>query len=314
MSFHLYAESGQNKLPALSLNKKINDPALYIPDKGLVSAVNVALNLGMPLLLTGEPGTGKTQLAHHVAHFFSLDDVLVFNAQTTSTAKDLFYRYDALGHFQYSQTQKETLAPEAIEKNYIKYEALGQAIKGDKRRVVLIDEIDKAPRDLPNDVLAALEDLKFKVPETGASFSANSDNRPIIIMTSNSEKNLPEAFLRRVIYYHITFPDAATLVRILQSKVDGFGTDGQRDALDAIIGHFEMIRKKDQIKLRKDPATAELIQWASLLRNIAFNPLGLNKIEALSPEEKELLKMSYSVLAKNKEDLKVLHQYIDKGR
>jgi MoxR-like ATPase len=314
MSFHLYAESGQNELPPISLNEKINDPALYIPDKGLVSAVNVALNLGMPLLLTGEPGTGKTQLAHHVAHFFSLGEVLVFNAQTTSTAKDLFYRYDALGHFQYSQTQKETLAPEAIEENYIKYEALGQAIKSDERRIVLIDEIDKAPRDLPNDVLAALEDLKFKVPETGASFSASASNRPIIIMTSNSEKNLPEAFLRRVIYYHIAFPDAATLVRILQSKVEGFGSDGQRNALDAIITHFDMIRKKDRIKLRKNPATAELIQWASLLHKIDFNPLGLQSIDSLSQEEKTQLKMSYSVLAKNKEDLHVLHQYIDKGR
>lgn len=314
MSFHLYAESGQNSLPNINLNDKINDPVLYIPSARLVSAVNVALNLGMPLLLTGEPGTGKTQLAHHIAHYFSLGKVLVFNAQTTSSAKDLFYRYDALGHFQYSQTQKEALSDQQVEQKYIKYQALGEAIRSNSRKVVLIDEIDKAPRDLPNDVLAALEDLQFTVIETEKQYTADADNRPIIIMTSNSEKNLPEAFLRRVIYYHIDFPSAETLLRILQSKVEGYGEANGKKQLDALIEHFEMIRKRDHIKLKKDPATAELIQWAALLKKLGFDPLKLSNLKSVSDKEREQLRISYSVLAKNKEDLRILEQFLDKAR
>jgi MoxR-like ATPase len=314
MSFHLYAESGQNSLPKINLNDKINDPVLYIPGDRLVSAVNVALNLGMPLLLTGEPGTGKTQLAHHIAHFFSLGKVLVFNAQTTSSAKDLFYRYDALGHFQYSQTQKEALSDQEIEHKYIKYQALGEAIRSNSRKVVLIDEIDKAPRDLPNDVLAALEDLQFTVTEIDKQYTADPDNRPIIIMTSNSEKNLPEAFLRRVIYYHIDFPSANTLLKILQSKVEGYNGENGKAQLNALINHFEMIRKRDEVKLKKNPATAELIQWAALLNKLGFDPLKLSHLKSINDTEEEQLRMSYSVLAKNKEDLRTIEQFLEKAR
>ena len=306
MSFHLYSESGQRKLPKIELNKKINDPRLYLPPKGLVGAVNVALNLGQPLLLTGEPGTGKTQLAHHLAYYFDLGKVIVFNAQTTSTAKDLFYRYDALGHFQYSQTQTEPLTPEQVEEKYIRYQGLGAAIRSQSRRVVLLDEIDKAPRDLPNDVLAALEELRFDLPEIGKSFETTADNRPVIIMTSNSEKNLPDAFLRRVAYFHIEFPAAGDLLRILQQKLDGFDWEDGKKQLDAIITHFEMIRAKDRVKLKKDPATAELIQWAALLRKMEFDASKLNNLSGLAAEEKEQLSLSYSILAKNKEDLKAL--------
>ena len=260
MSFHIYRDTGQAELPGSAPNPKLQDASLYMPPKGLQSAVNVALALGQPLLLTGEPGTGKTQLAYHLAYFFGLGKPLVFNAQTTSVARDLFYRYDALGHFQYSQTQKNALSPDDVEARFIRYQALGEAIRHQQKAVVLLDEIDKAPRDLPNDVLAAIEDLRFDVPEVGKTFASAADARPIIIMTSNSEKNLPDAFLRRVVYYHIPFPDHRSLLQIVAQKVDGFDEKG----LDALVAHFENIRSGTEVKLRKNPATAELIQWASL--------------------------------------------------
>lgn len=299
-TFQLYAREGKGALPEINLNPKLNDPDFYLPDPGLVNAVNVALNLGQPLLLTGEPGTGKTQLAFHVAKFFDLPAPLVFTAQTTSTARDLFYAYDALGHFQYSQTSKEQLDQDALEKRFITYRALGKAIRDQQRYVVLIDEIDKAPRDLPNDVLYALENLEFNVPEADRTFKADPAKRPFVIMTSNSEKNLPEPFLRRVAFYHINFPDDETLLRILQSKTEGY-TAAQ---LQPLVKLFDAIRNGRKTKLKKKPATAELLNWVDLLRRLDFKPEELTK--GLTAGGKEKLAVSWSVLAKNKEDLDML--------
>ena len=297
--FNLYNDTTtQAQLPILSLNNKLTDPTLYVPSKGLMAAVNVALHLGQPLLLTGEPGTGKTQLAHHLAYFFNLGKPLVFNAQTVSQAKDLFYRYDALAHFQFAQTQKEPLTPDEVEWRFIRFHGLGKAIHDDVKAVVLLDEIDKAPRDLPNDILAAIEELSFEVPEIGKTFTASADNRPIIIMTSNSEKNLPDAFLRRVVYYAIPFPDAATLLKIVSAKIGGY-TEG---SLKKLIAHFEDIRSGKTVRLTKNPATAELINWVALLHKAGFEAEKIE--EELSGKDRETLLMSYSVLAKNREDLK----------
>ncbi|MCB9266457.1 MAG: MoxR family ATPase [Lewinellaceae bacterium] len=305
-NFRLYDNTAQRELPRIPRNARLDEPSLYRPSEGLINAVNVALALNQPLLLTGEPGTGKTQLAHHLAWFFQLGEPEVFNAQTTSTARDLFYRYDALSHFQYSQTQKEILSAGEVEEKFITYQALGRAIRDNQRIVVLIDEIDKAPRDLPNDVLAALEALRFYVPETGKAYTADPDNRPVIIMTSNSEKNLPEPFLRRVVYYHIPFPEPETLLDILQLKVEDFPKAG----LSAVVEHFDLIRKGRRVKLRKNPATAELIYWAMLLQQLGFPAEKLSDWPSLSREEKEMLAVSYSVLAKNKEDLAELRNMI----
>ncbi len=305
MAFELYTADGQTDLPAPQFNPKLNDPVLYRPSKGLQDAVNVALALGQPLLVTGEPGTGKTQLAWHIAHHFKLSEPVVFNAQTTSTASDLFYKYDALGHFQYSHNQRDPLSPEQVEERFIQYQALGAAIRSGKRAVVLIDEVDKAPRDLPNDLLAAIERLEFRVPEINKSYRADQAQRPVIVITSNSEKNLPDAFLRRVVYYHIPFPDAKALLEILAKKVEGY----VESDLNILIGHFEDIRASKM--LRKNPATAELIFWATLLHRLGFQPAALDAGK-LGADDRARLLTSYSVLAKTKEDLVTLADLLRK--
>lgn len=289
------------KLPELRSNDKANAPELYKPSPQLWQAVTVALELGLPLLLTGEPGTGKTDLANYIAWYFNLGEPLVFDAQTTSSARDLFYRYDALAHFQYAQTSKEALSPDEVERKFIEPVALGKAIKTGERRVVLLDEIDKAPRDLPNNVLAALEDLRFTVAETGKKYQTEPRNRPIIIMTSNSEKNLPDPFLRRVAYYHISMEEI-DLLGILTSKVDGLSNTD----CEAVIAHYNRIRNDRKIRLQKKPATAELIHWASLLQKMNFPTHKLNDLDSLADAEKEHLITSYSVLAKTREDLAAL--------
>ncbi len=306
MDFYQYGTDGQRDLPPFQPNEKLNDPSLYRPSEGLKDAVNVALSLGQPLLVTGEPGTGKTQLAHHVAWRFRLGAPIVFNAQTTSTATDLFYKYDALGHFQYNQNNPVPLSPDELEQRYIRYQGIGAAIVSGQRQVVLIDEIDKAPRDLPNDVLAAIEDLFFEVPEIGKNYRTGKENRPIIVMTSNSEKNLPDAFLRRLVYYHIEFPTAESLLQIVSEKVEGYtGED-----LEKIVHHFNHIRKDKKLKLKKPPATAELIAWTLLLKRIGFSPALLDHEAGMSEDQQHKLAVSYSVLAKTREDLEALRRLV----
>ena len=292
-------------LPAFQLNSSINDTGLYILDSGMQAAVEVALTLGQPLLLTGEPGVGKSQLAYYVAHHYNLDQPELVAVQTTSVAKDLFYRYDALGHFQYSQHEKKPLTEGLIESKFIRYQGIGAAIKSRKRKVVLIDEIDKAPRDLPNDILTALDRMSFEVPEIGKIYIGEKTEPPIVIITSNSEKNLPDPFLRRIVYYHIPFPSDENLITILVSKLYG-AKQADKGNLKLLIDYFNTLRS-DSFRLRKKPSTSELLLWADLLirKNFAFENLK-NPI-ALVDEQKAILKQSYSVLAKTQEDLQLLY-------
>ncbi len=303
MSINHYKEK---KVPKSKL-AKWTQAKKYKPAKGLIDALNVSLELNMPLILTGEPGTGKTQFAHHIADHFDLGEVLVFNAKTTSIGSELFYRYQAIKHFQYIQNLKnlpsETTTSKSME-DFIEYHALGKAIiraqEKKKRSVVLIDEIDKAPRDFPNDILNELEYLQFEVPELDRSFEVPEGFHPIIILTSNSEKNLPAPFLRRCIYYNIDFPKTNDLFEIIKTKM--MDEKFEEGTLMNLISEFESIRDIAQKNNTKQPATAELITWVAILKQLEFNT---DTIGSPKVDEKKLIQ-SYSVLAKSEVLLKAL--------
>jgi MoxR-like ATPase len=322
--FELYTGDGTTlssrnlELPPFAKIEQLDDPRLYLADKPLRDAVNVSLALGQPLLLTGEPGTGKTQLAASVARELNLPPPLVFNTKTTSTAKDLFYRYDALRHFHDAQFQKVGVGVEA----YITYEALGLAIllsqepleadpflpdglkgKGPTRSVILVDEVDKAPRDLPNDVLNEIESMSFAVKETGRTFAADARFRPILVLTSNSEKNLPDAFLRRCVFYHIPFPNPERLRHIVARRLAPTHAFTSQ-MLENAIRHFERIRS---LPLKKKPATAECLAWIQILQKMKID------VENLKGGQAEALIFSYAVLAKTGEDLALLERSTDTG-
>jgi MoxR-like ATPase len=319
--FELYKGKGgayageRATLPLFEEWTALNDPSGYIADPGLRNAVNVALSLGQPLLVTGEPGTGKTQLASSVAYEFGLPDPLVFNVKTTSSAKDLFYQYDAMLHFHDSHFGGNMLRVD----DYIHYEAFGLAIllakdpsevseflppsyrrRGPTRSIVLIDEIDKAPRDLPNDVLNEIEEMSFTVKETRRTFTADGRYRPIVVLTSNSEKNLPDAFLRRCVFYYIPFPDKQALRQIIERRLPATSSFTPQMTENAIK---EFLRIRGTVDLKKPPATAELLGWIRILSDLEID------VGNIKAGQLESVIMSYSVLVKTREDLELLqHQ------
>lgn len=297
--------------PAFVPFDSIDDPRHYLAEPGLRDAVNVAVTLGIPLLVTGEPGTGKTQLAWSVAYELGLGDPLVFSAKTTSIASDLFYRYDALGHFRQSRFGNEELPA----MHFVDFEALGIAAllmmnpveadpylpvrhkgTGPRRSVVLIDEIDKAPRDLPNDILREIETMTFRVKESGLTFPpdglADPQYRPIVIVTSNSEKNLPDAFLRRCAFFHISFPDKQRLTEIVNrrfGKTKWFTPQRVSEAVEK----FTLVRS---LSLRKAPATAEFLAWMRILQENDLDPRDIQR------GAREAIAFTAAILSKNKED------------
>lgn len=283
-------KEGASDLPTPRRSDLIK-PDKYLADPGLVDAANVALMLGQPLLLTGEAGTGKTQFAYSIAWELGLGEPFKFETKSTSAARDLFYTYDALKRFQDVQSG---LKPESI-LPYLRYQALGiaimrtrtpkenQGLVGDDfpktekptRSVVLIDEIDKAPRDFPNDILNEIENMYFRIPEMGnIKVEADRSLPPLVVITSNSEKDLPDAFLRRCVYYNIPFPDKERLQTIVSNRLGTYvgGTDG---FIGDALSLFFALRDAPG-GLRKNPSTAEMLGWMMALKEMApddENPL-----------------------------------------
>lgn len=317
-------------LPKESVSLRDLPPADYVLTQRLADAVEVALALEQPLLITGEPGTGKTRLAHRIAYDLHRDtqgefdaEPLTFVTQTTSSAQDLFYYYDALSHFHDANLKQSGNQPAPAISNYIELRALGKAIaltnpaqasayfhtdeekaQAQKARnsVVLIDEIDKAPRDFPNNLLNQLEQYKFRLKEDGnREIGIAEGRRIVVVLTSNSEKALPEAFLRRCVFFHIPFPDDAQLLRIVKARL---GKDSAY-ANEDLIAHFRSIR--DRLN-RKPPATAELLAWLCVLELHKFFDKGSKDPSKWTKAQKDLLRLSYPVLAKTQEDLKKLEE------
>ena len=255
----------------------------YIAAEDLLGAVNIAMALEKPLLVKGEPGTGKTMLAEAIAEALG-KQLIIWNIKSTTTAQDGLYVYDVVQRLYDSQFGNAGVDDIA---KYIKLGKLGEAFMADEQVVLLIDEIDKADLEFPNDLLWELDKMEFYIPETGETIKAK--HRPIVIITSNAEKELPSAFLRRCIFHYISFPDRAQMEEIVRVHFDQLDEALLQQTLDA----FYRIREMDDIE--KKPSTSELVDW--------IHALMLSGI----PQEDILKKIPFAgVLLKKDRDLEVL--------
>jgi MoxR-like ATPase len=329
-------------------------PANYRASDELVDAVNTAIALGKPLLLTGNPGTGKSQLAERIAWEFNVGPVLRFEAQSLSEANDLFYRFDLVGHLAAVELFKAAVREEhdgqlaahlrAMPKNpdperYVKIGPLGEAIlrsrperyatlfdavfptenaatAAPRPSVVLIDEIDKASRDFPNDLLNGIERLEFRIRELGLeTMTVDPELKPVVIITSNSERDLPPAFLRRCTFFHIADPTEEELERIIAQKFFR-GTAGSRGAVDGaalalpvfyrqLLGTFMQFRTQNEDALQYRPGTAEIINWTDALIRRDVSP------DAALTDNLDAMKRTASTVSKHKDDHVSLHSFLD---
>ncbi|WP_105423246.1 MoxR family ATPase [Neorhizobium sp. T25_27] len=257
----------------------------YIADKDLMVAVNAAIRLERPLLVKGEPGTGKTELARQMAAALGLD-LIEWNIKSTTKAQQGLYEYDAVSRLRDSQLGDERVHDVA---NYIRRGKLWQAFASDRKLVLLIDEIDKADIEFPNDLLQELDRMEFHVYETGEMVRAKV--RPIVIITSNNEKELPDAFLRRCFFHYIRFPDVDTLARIVEVHYPGIKQALVRNALT----QFYEIREMPGLK--KKPSTSEALDWIRLLVSDDIDPSDLRG------DVKTALPKLHGALLKNEQDV-----------
>ena len=268
----------------------------YIATDDLSLSVNAAIALERPLLIKGEPGTGKTMLALEVAK--SLDLPLIeWHIKSTTKAQQGLYEYDAVTRLRDSQLGDERVKDIS---NYIQKGKLWEAFTSEKQAVLLIDEIDKADIEFPNDLLQELDKMEFHVYETGETIRAKK--RPIVIITSNNEKDLPEAFLRRCFFHYINFPNVQTLKKIVHVHYP----DIKKNLLDNALKIFFEIREVKGLK--KKPSTSEALDWIKLLLIEDISPLELKK------DSKDLLPKLHGALIKNEQDIHLFEKLIFMSR
>ena len=261
----------------------------YVSTIDLTVAVNASINLERPLLVKGEPGTGKTELARQVANSLKLE-IIEWNIKSTTKAQQGLYEYDAVSRLRDSQMGEKI---KDVSK-YIKKGKIWNAFETKKKSVLLIDEIDKADIEFPNDLLQELDKMEFYVYETGQTIKA--DNRPIVIITSNNEKELPEAFLRRCFFHYIKFPEIDTLKKIVNVHFPKI----KKTLLDSALKTFFEIREVPGLK--KKPSTSEALDWIKLLLIEDLDP------SDLKTQSNKLLPKLYGALIKNEQDIELFEQ------
>jgi MoxR-like ATPase len=262
----------------------------YIASQPLIDAVNCSIALERPLLIKGEPGTGKTLLALHVAEALGMP-MDSWHIKSTSKAADGLYVYDTIQRLNDARFGEGNVKDI---RSYIKHGPLGRVFRASERHVLLIDEIDKADLEFPNDILLELDEMRFKVMETGDEVAAN--HRPVVIITSNNEKELPDAFLRRCVFHFIDFPDRDLMTEI----VDVHHPNLDAKLLDQVLIKFYWLR--GQTELRKKPSTSELIDWISAL---VRSGISLDQVHAHIPFLGSLLK--------NEQDTEAMQNYAEGG-
>ncbi len=269
----------------------------YVATPDLTLAVNAAIRLQRPLLIKGEPGTGKTLLAEEVAAALGLP-LYQWHIKSTTKAQQGLYEYDAVSRLRDSQLGEARVGDIA---NYIVRGVLWQAFDSETPSVVLIDEIDKADIEFPNDLLRELDRMEFHVYETQQTIRAR--HRPILIITSNNEKELPDAFLRRCFFHYIRFPDHATMERIVAVHFPEIRAKLMRQALEVF---FEL---REIPGLKKKPSTSELLDW---LRLLAADDMPAENLR--SPEGKTIMPPLAGALLKNEQDLSLLERLVAMAR
>ena len=275
------------------MNERFAGTDRYIATDDLMMAVNAAVTLGRPLLIKGEPGTGKTQLAQEIARALGRP-MFEWHVKSTSKAQQGLYEYDAVSRLRDSQLGDARVNDIA---NYILKGSLWQAFESEQQPVLLIDEIDKADIEFPNDLLRELDRMEFYVYETRQLVTAR--NRPIIVITSNNEKELPDAFLRRCFFHYIRFPDAVTMARIVEVHFPGL----KKELLSEALGAFFQLR--DTPGLKKKPSTSELLDWIKLLVAEDIDPAVLR-----SQDPKKTLPVLHGALLKNEQDVHLFEQLV----